>query len=564
VTDLMRSTSDVTLFPVAQFSPSGTHAVVRPRAPWQRLFHPLAAICALQAGLSLTLVWSNTAFTDEAEYLWGGHLQISHWLHGTPLPSTLTHTFSGSPIIYPPIGAVADSIGGLAGARILSLMFMLIATVLLYSVAKELMGNVAALFASAVWAISEPTMRLGAFATYDALSILLTAISVWLAVQAGRRRYRGELVAASAATLALANATAYSGIVIDPVVIALAFLVWLPAMGARQARFCAAWLVGAYAAFFALIVTLSQSWSGFMFTIIFRGTASGFVDNRSTITLILGSVWAYSGFCIVMAAIGSVTALFAETGSRRVVPVLLGCAALVIPAAQTYNFTAVSLDKHLDYGIWFAAMAAGYGCSKLLQSVPTRRLIPAILCCVLALAYPAADGWQAAWYKQVGWSNASSFVAAFKLAAARARGPIDATTQSYVAMYYSPEGHDWSRWNRTAIPLDPSGVPKAGWGAFYSQLLNRTNYGVIALFYTTTVRGLPTRLILSTQHSIAREQLLNVIAANTGSSVSPMQGLPTLTSVLERDSAYSLAAVGPYSTITISGVYALWQRKPTK
>ena len=31
--------------------------------------HPLMAICLLQAAVSLSLVWSNTAFTDEAQYL---------------------------------------------------------------------------------------------------------------------------------------------------------------------------------------------------------------------------------------------------------------------------------------------------------------------------------------------------------------------------------------------------------------------------------------------------------------------------------------------------------------
>ncbi len=40
------------------------------------------AICAVQAALSLTLVWSNTAYIDEANNLWVGRLEIAHWLHG--------------------------------------------------------------------------------------------------------------------------------------------------------------------------------------------------------------------------------------------------------------------------------------------------------------------------------------------------------------------------------------------------------------------------------------------------------------------------------------------------
>ena len=85
---------------------------------------------------------------------------------------------------------------------------MLTATVLLYLTASRLIGRTGALFAAALWAVSEPAMRM-AFATFDALAVLLTALSAWLIVQAGRRRHRGELVAAAAITLALANVTAY-------------------------------------------------------------------------------------------------------------------------------------------------------------------------------------------------------------------------------------------------------------------------------------------------------------------------------------------------------------------
>ena len=131
----------------------------------RRLRRPVLIICALQAALSLTLVWSNTAYIDEADYLWVGHLEIAHWLHGTSWPSAYAERlFSGSPVIYPPIGALADSIGGLAGARILSLAFMLGATVLLYLTASRLIGRGGAVIAAILWALSEPVMRL-AFAT---------------------------------------------------------------------------------------------------------------------------------------------------------------------------------------------------------------------------------------------------------------------------------------------------------------------------------------------------------------------------------------------------------------
>ena len=156
-----------------------------PRRPARSSVLALAGLCAIQATLSLILAWSNTAFGDEADYLRIGHLEIGHWLHGTSWPSAYAdQILSGSPAIYPPVGAVADSIGGLEGARILSLVFMLGATILLYLTASQLLGRGGAVAAAAIWALSEPVIRL-AFATYDPLSIFLTALSGWLIVQAG-------------------------------------------------------------------------------------------------------------------------------------------------------------------------------------------------------------------------------------------------------------------------------------------------------------------------------------------------------------------------------------------
>ena len=88
---------------------------------------PLLVVLATQSILTLRLVRSDTAFQDEALYLWAGHLEWANVLHGTPLPQ-FPAFFSGAPVIYPLLGALADSIGGLTGARVLSLVFMLGAT----------------------------------------------------------------------------------------------------------------------------------------------------------------------------------------------------------------------------------------------------------------------------------------------------------------------------------------------------------------------------------------------------------------------------------------------------
>ena len=75
----------------------------------------LLAILAVQAVLSLRM--QNTAFADEALYLTAGHQELAHLLYGVPLPSDYASFFSGSPVLYPILGALADTWGGLAAAR---------------------------------------------------------------------------------------------------------------------------------------------------------------------------------------------------------------------------------------------------------------------------------------------------------------------------------------------------------------------------------------------------------------------------------------------------------------
>ena len=77
---------------------------------------PLVAILTIQAVLSARLLGSNTAFGDEALYLDAGRLEWAHWLHGQAIPAFQTW-FSSSRAIYPPIGALANGLGGLAGAK---------------------------------------------------------------------------------------------------------------------------------------------------------------------------------------------------------------------------------------------------------------------------------------------------------------------------------------------------------------------------------------------------------------------------------------------------------------
>ena len=539
-----------------RYPPVPNQFVGRPRRPSRFFLSPLAAICAVQAVMSLTLVWSNTAFEDEAQFLWAGRLLVAHWLHGTPWPSEFAESnFSGSPMIYPPLGAVTSSVAGIAGARILSLAFMLLATVLLYLTASRLLGQTAAIFAAGLWAITEPVLRL-AFASYDPLSVLLTALSAWLIAETNHRRGRPLLVAAAAVALAVANVTAYSGIVIDPVVIVFAFLVWLPDTSPWRALLRAACLAGGCAAVFGLLMTVSHSWAGMAFAVINRSSFAH-QDPLAVVT----QAWGYSGLIAVLAIVGAAIAVATEGRSRGALVAWLACAMLVVPAAQLRAHTTESLDKHLAYGIWFGVMAAGYGCRKLLRQLPALSKPLAAFCCIIALAYPAAISWEQAWARFHGWADAHQLIASLRPVAAQSRGLIYVPWhEAYITEYYIPLSDNWRRWN-SALPLDPSGaLSQNRWEPYYAAQLHSGRYGAIVLFYPTTFSsapGLPVRTLLSPAGAATVQDLLDSVGSNSGEP-----DLRALTMALEKDHSYRLAAAGPYDSAHNFSIYAVWQKVP--
>ena len=334
---------------------NGRTAKLRVPASWA-----LLAVLAVQAALSLRLVRADTAFEDEATYLWAGHLEWAHLLHGTPLPQFPAY-FSGAPVLYPPIGALADSIGGLTGARILSLIFMLGATVALWATAG-LFGRRAAFFAAALFAVLGPTLHLGAFATYDAMSIFLIALAAWLVVQAGERRDATGWMIAAGVALALADATAYTYALFDIVVLLLALVTAFPQPGGKFAASRPLTILAVTVALLtpALLIGGSHYVHGIEQTTIFRTAGA-----ESPLT-VLGQSWSWTGIVVIAAVCGAVFSWVTRPGRPQtwLLTVLAG-AALLVPTEQAGLGTTASLNKHVDLGVWFAAIAAGYAVDRL-------------------------------------------------------------------------------------------------------------------------------------------------------------------------------------------------------
>ena len=514
-----------------------------------------AAILVLQAALSLSLVWSNTAFSDEALYLWAGHLEIASWLHGTPLPSgygSFEYYFSGAPQIYSPIGALADSIGGIVAARILGLCFMLAATGFLYLTATRLFGRRAALAAAGLWAVSEPTLRL-AFATYDPLSVLLMSVGTWLGIEAAYRRHHGEFVALSAAALAAGSVTAYSYAVYLPFCAAVILLAWVPRIGWKRAVTWAAWLAGAACAGTAVAATVLKLWPGIMVTTVSR------IAGTSGILSVVRSAWNWGDIIICLAAAACVTACARKQQGRLLMATMM-IATVLVPLNQARLETGISLDKHMAFGLWFTSMAAGWFVGRTFKFSHGRIALFAASAALITI--PAVIGWEDAFTVYHLWPDASDVIAAFNQIEARNPGKVliaqYGDSPVPVLRYYSREGYLWENW--VGMPLNRSVSV-----AYYLNQMNSGDYTLVAepfsIGFSTpasaqvVLTGLQQSLARHEQRAV-RQELIRI--ATYGNDGAP--GLYAFTTAVADDPQLKIAAVVPYSSHTADGIYVLWQR----
>jgi Dolichyl-phosphate-mannose-protein mannosyltransferase len=330
----------------------------------------LVLIMVLQAALTLRM--SNTAFEDEGLYLYVGHLEIRHLLHGVALQGDYPSYFSGAPVLYPVLGALADSIGGLAAARALSLLEMLAVTGLIYSLSRRLFNERVALCAAVVYAVTEPALYLGRLATYDATALLLLTLATWLVVRFSAQARPLCLLAAP--VLVLAVATKYATLLFVPSVIGLAGLVASPRLG-RKTLVTSAALGAATVALLVGVAYLAgpDYLTGFKFT-----TFDRFEGTTSTQSLLWDAAqWIGVPFLLaVIGAVGWVARPFTDRSERvgpggsRARRALLGGlmagSALLAPIEQIRIHTETSLYKHVGFGLMLAAPIAGVGLARII------------------------------------------------------------------------------------------------------------------------------------------------------------------------------------------------------
>jgi hypothetical protein len=430
---------------------------VAARTPW-----PLLAVLAVQAALSASMVRARTAFGDEALYLSAGHLEWSHWWHGTPIPAFPTW-FSGAPVIYPPIGAIADRLGGLTAARLLSLVFMLAVTSLVWATATRLFEDRrASFFAAALFAALAPTLHLGSYATYDALALLLLAMATWCAAGIRTGQHVIRRTVAAGIFLALANATKYATVLYDPTVLCVAALNSWPDTGWKVALRRAAFLAGVVAAVLAVLLALGGR--GYLTGI--RVTTTGRAHGPDPASQVLADAWSWSAVVLVPAVAAPVVCTVRRRWPQALLLAVLALSALLAPADQARIQTATSLSKHVDFGAWFAAVAAGYLLSDLSRRRRVMVVLLAALIPVTALGTAQADA-------MINWPDVTGLVKVVRPMTSSGGHFLVETT--YVLQYYLP-GTTWRQWSSTEN-VNP---------ASYQGAIARHYYSVVILSFTQT------------------------------------------------------------------------------
>ena len=151
-------------------------AASRPALPAQR------DRAGLRAEISLRVKANSNPFQDEGLYLFMGHRMIDHIVSGVHLSEYPGSYFSGAPGLYPVVGAIADSVAGVQGARLVSLFFVCIAIIATYGIGNELFGKLAGLLGAGAFALCGSVVFISHLATLDAMALCLMSLGCWLTV----------------------------------------------------------------------------------------------------------------------------------------------------------------------------------------------------------------------------------------------------------------------------------------------------------------------------------------------------------------------------------------------
>jgi 4-amino-4-deoxy-L-arabinose transferase-like glycosyltransferase len=320
---------------------------------------PLLVILVFQ-GVAAWLLLQNTAFQDEALYIYVGRQILQAWLGGPPLLTDYSYFLSGNPYVFPIIGGGLDMVGGLELARLFSTVCMLVATACGYYITKTLFNRASAIFAAIFFVCQGPVLFLTRLATYDPLCLCLVAVGTALAVNATQARRPWSILGIGPA-LALAFGAKYAALLFIPSVL------FMLALGSLLKRGWISMLVrGTLGALSLAAAAVLAGWvvihfdPGMLHALV-ATTTNRVVEQEYPRLGLVTEVVAMAGFSYVL---GFVSLLFARKQHLWIALTFLG-SALLVPGYHIYKAELISLDKHLAFSLFFMMPVAGYALASL-------------------------------------------------------------------------------------------------------------------------------------------------------------------------------------------------------
>ena len=153
--------------------------------------------------------------------------------------------------------------------------------------------------------------------------------------------------------------------------------------------------------------------------------------SNVAVTTILQRSYVWTSLIVVLAVLGAVLASRSEARGRFLPAVLAG-AVLLAPAVQARLHTTVGLQKHVVFGAWFAAIAAGYAMARLSRVDPGRGWAAVMALPIVASTLFGSMGQARSLYEV--WPNSADAVSVL-------RSAVQAHPGNYLAEDYDVEAY---------------------------------------------------------------------------------------------------------------------------
>jgi 4-amino-4-deoxy-L-arabinose transferase-like glycosyltransferase len=399
-------------------------------------------------------------------------------------------SFPGAPLLYPPVAAAFESVGGLIAARLLSLIFMLGATVLIYLIGDRLFGQIPGILAALLFAVCGIAVHLGAAATFDPMALFLLVLALYAAVRMRDGGVRWLLICPLA--LAGANAAKYSTVAWDLVIVA-AIVLYGWSKGRAQAICLATSVVATVAIVdFGILLIGGRNFATGALVTTFYGSPQ-FGEPSSSLS-VLAHAFLMIGLIVLIAIAGVwVSVVKKMPPSATAFLCLLVIAALIAPVEQARVHQLPSLDENMGFGLPFAALGAGYALGAWRQWLGRQRhwgMVVATTAAVLTVITMLVVGRvERVQFRGPGVATVAAVVAAIRQHYKPHTFVLDDSTTT-MEQYYLPEIPP-NMWVRSVVPTSLFQ---------YVQMQQRICSGYFSVIVLRTEQG-------SSEHDVV--QLLN-------------------------------------------------------